>query len=81
VRDTDFSWREFQARNNNELADILGNFVNRTMTFASKYFDAKVPEMGETSDLDDEMLMTLKAAPAKLAALLERYQVKKRPCR
>jgi methionyl-tRNA synthetase len=76
VRDTDFSWREFQARNNNELADILGNFVNRTMTFASKYFDAKVPEMGETSDLDDEMLMTLKAAPAKLAALLERYQVK-----
>lgn len=43
-RDADFTWKDFQARTNNELADILGNFVNRTMTFAQRYFEGKVPQ-------------------------------------
>jgi methionyl-tRNA synthetase len=44
-KDTDFLWREYQARTNNELADILGNFVNRTMQFAARYFDSQVPPL------------------------------------
>ncbi len=76
VRDTDFSWKEFQVRHNNELADILGNFINRTMTFAHKYFDGKVPSAGSLSEDDKAMLDTLREAPDKLARLLEKYQVK-----
>jgi methionyl-tRNA synthetase len=76
VRDTDFSWKEFQARHNNELADILGNFINRTMTFAKKYFDGMVPSVKELSPEDKEMLSLLEEAPGKLSELLERYQVK-----
>ncbi len=46
-RDTDFQWKEFQAKNNSELAAIFGNFINRTFTFAHKHFDGKVPPKGE----------------------------------
>lgn len=55
TRDSDFTWKDFQSRNNNELSAILGNFVNRTLTFLHKNFDGKVPELtGKYSQLKDD---------------------------
>jgi len=76
TRDTDFSWKEFQARHNNELADILGNFINRTMTFAGKYFSGEVPSRNSLSSLDKELIQKLNEAPAKLGGLINKYQFK-----
>ena len=76
MRDTDFYWKDFQARNNNELADILGNFINRTFTFVHKHFEGKVPSLYEIDDRDSAMLAMLKEYPAKLSNLLEKYKVK-----
>jgi len=59
TRDTDFSLKEFQAHNNNELADTVGNFVNRTLTFVERYFEGRVPELGEPDELDREMIERL----------------------
>lgn len=75
-KDTDFFWKEFQSRTNGELADILGNFVNRTFTFAHKHFDGKVPERSNLQKIDEEMLDYLKSQPQKIADLLERYKIK-----
>ncbi len=75
-KDTDFFWKEFQARNNNELADILGNFVNRTFIFAHKHFNGEVPERENLSEMDLGMLELIEAAPKKIGALIERYKLK-----
>ncbi|MBL1213034.1 MAG: methionine--tRNA ligase [Ignavibacteriae bacterium] len=75
-KDTDFYWKEFQAKNNSELADILGNFVNRTFIFASKHFDGKVPPLKNTKPIDDEMLKLIKNHPAKVGKLLEQYKIR-----
>ncbi len=75
-RDTDFYWKEFQARNNNELADILGNFINRTFTFVHKHFDGVVPQKFELEERDIEMIELLNQYPAKIADYLERYKIK-----
>ena len=75
-RDTDFYWKEFQSRNNSELADILGNFINRTFTFVFKHFDGKVPAKNELSDMDKEMLKTISEYPRKISQLFERYKIK-----
>ncbi len=75
-KDTDFYWKEFQGRNNGELADILGNFVNRTFTFAHKHFDGKVPVRAELEKIDEEMIELLKEYPSKVGALLEKYKIK-----
>ncbi|GAB4296478.1 MAG: methionine--tRNA ligase [Ignavibacteriaceae bacterium] len=75
-RDTDFYWAEFQARNNNELADILGNFINRTFTFVHKHFEGKVPPADKLENIDSEMLLKLAEYPQKIGDLLERYKVK-----
>ena len=75
-KDTDFYWKEFQARNNNELADILGNFVNRTFIFAHKHFNGEVPERKGLSEMDNEMLNLLEAAPKKIGNLIEKYKLK-----
>ena len=75
-RDTDFSWKDFQARHNNELADILGNFINRTITFTKKYFDGKVPALNNTTNEDDKYLEYLQSAPERLGELIEKYQFK-----
>ncbi len=56
TKDNDFTWKDFQARNNNELVAILGNFVNRAMVLTQKYFDGKVPARGELTDYDRETL-------------------------
>ncbi len=76
TRDADFSWKDFQARHNNELADILGNFLNRTVTFCHKYFDGKVPELGELDDLDRQLIEKIETYPARLGELIEKYQFK-----
>ncbi|HEX2868490.1 MAG TPA: methionine--tRNA ligase [Ignavibacteriales bacterium] len=75
-RDTDFYWKEFQARNNSELADILGNFVNRTFTFVHKHFEGKVPKKGILQPIDSEMLALLKGYPEKIASYFEQYKIK-----
>ncbi len=73
-RDTDFYWRDFQAKNNNELADILGNFVNRTLAFAERTFGGVVPERGPLSRLDNELIAALKSVPEEAAAYFEHYR-------
>jgi methionyl-tRNA synthetase len=77
TKDADFSWKEFQQRNNSELADILGNFVNRSLTFLQKNFDNTVPQPGEFDDLDKEMLYRLDKAPTEIGNLLENFEVRK----
>jgi methionyl-tRNA synthetase len=76
TRDTDFYWREFQARNNNELADIFGNLINRTFTFVHKHYDGKVPPKGKLDKIDSDLLKLISEYPAKVASLLEKYRVK-----
>ncbi len=76
TRDTDFYWKEFQLRNNSELADILGNFINRTFTFVQKHFDNKVPSKGKLEKIDKEMLNMLEDSPSKISALFEKYKIK-----
>ena len=75
-KDTDFYWKEFQAKNNNELADILGNFINRTFTFAHKHFEGKVPVRSKLSEIDNSLLSELENYPSKIADLLEHYKIK-----
>jgi len=77
TRDADFNWEDFQGRNNSELADILGNFINRTLTFARKQFGGSVPACGPLDALDEQMVKTLAEAPEKIGALLERYELRK----
>jgi methionyl-tRNA synthetase len=74
THDTDFYWKDFQARNNNELADILGNFVNRTLAFSERYFENRVPGRSDLSVLDAEMMGSLKAAAAKAGDYFERFR-------
>ena len=77
TKDADFNWLDFQIRNNSELADILGNFINRTLTFARKQFAAAIPPRGALDARDEEMLQTLAEAPAKIGALFERYELRR----
>lgn len=75
-KDTDFYWKEFQLRNNSELADILGNFINRTFTFIHKHFDGKVPAKGKPEKIDNNMLIEISEYPGRIAELFERYKIK-----
>jgi methionyl-tRNA synthetase len=74
TRDSDFSWKEMQARVNNELADTLGNFVNRALAFAKRFFDGVLPPLADPSDLDREMLAALAATPAIVGDHVEHYR-------
>jgi methionyl-tRNA synthetase len=76
TRDTDFMWSEFQARNNNELADILGNFINRTFTFVQKHFEGKVPVRHELLAIDREMIQVVSSYPQKVSDLFESYKIR-----
>lgn len=75
-RDTDFYWKEFQLRNNSELADILGNLINRTFTFAHKHFEGKVPPRSKLEKIDEEMIHLAESYPEKIAHLFENFKVK-----
>ena len=73
-KDSDFSWSDFQARVNNELADVFGNFVNRTMTFAHTYFDGVVPDLVDPNELDRDIISQLKAFPDLIGRSYESYR-------
>lgn len=73
-KDNDFTWKDFQARNNNELVAIYGNFVNRALVLTHKYFEGVVPERGALTAFDEETIVKLKAFPEKIAASLEQYK-------
>jgi methionyl-tRNA synthetase len=74
TKDNDFTWADFQARNNNELVAIFGNFINRVMVLTDKYYDGIVPEPATFSEIDEQTLSELKAYPAVIASSLERYR-------
>ena len=74
TKDSEFTWKDFQARNNSELVAILGNFVNRALVLTQKYFENKVPERGELQGVDQEVLVALNALPKTIAASIEQYR-------
>ena len=74
TKDSDFAWREMQAHINNELADTLGNFANRSVTFAVRYFDGKVPPLLDPDPPDQRMLASLADYPTKVGQLIESYR-------
>ncbi len=74
TKDNDFTWKDFQARNNNELVAILGNFVNRTLVLTKKYYDGKVPSPSEYTEADLHVLKELSAYPDKIAASIEQFR-------
>ena len=74
TKDNDFTWADFQARNNNELAAIFGNFINRVVVLTHKYYNGIVPTPNELSEEDQRILLELNAYPAVIAASLERYR-------
>jgi len=76
-KDADFTWKDFQTRNNSELADILGNLVNRSLSFAEKHFEAKVPPAGNLSEADRSVLTTINEAVTRIGAALEEFQTKR----
>ena len=74
TKDNDFTWADFQARNNNELVAIFGNFINRVLVLTDKYYDGIVPEPATFSEIDEQTLNELKAYPTVIASSLERYR-------
>ncbi|MCZ6758566.1 MAG: methionine--tRNA ligase, partial [Bacteroidetes bacterium] len=74
TKDADFSWSEFQARVNSELADILGNFVNRTLTFATRYFTGNVPELVNPSEEDLAILAQIKDFRDRIGEAYESFR-------
>lgn len=75
-KDTDFYWKDLQAKNNNELGAILGNFVNRTFVFAGKYFEGTVPEAGEYAEIDNNIINSIKSYTSSIASYYENYKFK-----
>ena len=76
-KDSDFAWKDFQARNNGELADILGNLVHRSLAFVERHFDARVPPAPELSGADQEVLAAVDAAVSTIGRLLDDFQVRR----
>ncbi len=74
TKDNDFTWKDFQARNNNELVAIFGNFINRVAVLTHKYYDGAIPYPDEFHDIDKETLKSLRNFPALISSSLERYR-------
>jgi methionyl-tRNA synthetase len=74
TKDNDFTWKDFQARNNNELAAIFGNFVNRIIVLTHKYFDGKAPAQGQLQDIDKDVLKEMLQYPARISESIEQYR-------
>ncbi|TYP76186.1 methionine--tRNA ligase [Aquimarina intermedia] len=74
TKDNDFTWKDFQARNNNELVAIFGNFINRVVVLTNKYYGGVVPEPSELSEIDNQTLAELQAYPAVISSSIERYR-------
>lgn len=73
-KDNDFTWKDFQTRNNSELVGIYGNFINRVVVLTNKYYDGYVPERGLLTDDDRQVISELKLFPAKIAKSIEAYR-------
>lgn len=74
TKDNDFTWKDFQARNNNELVAIFGNFINRVVVLTNKYYQGVIPEPGTFTTTDSEALDQLKKYPGIIASSIERYR-------
>lgn len=75
-RDSEFTWADFQIKNNNELVAVLGNFVNRAIVLTHKYFEGVIPEKGNLLPLDNAVLSELNVLPSKIKSALELYRFK-----
>lgn len=74
TKDNDFTWKDFQARNNNELVAILGNFVNRAMVLTQKYYDSIIPDRGALTPYDEDILKEIQETKATLEGNIENYK-------
>ena len=74
TKDNDFTWKDFQARNNNELVAVFGNFINRVVVLTHKYFDGKVPLLMTITEQDQAVIDELASYPAKISASIENYR-------
>ena len=74
TKDNDFTWKDFQARNNNELVAVFGNFINRVAVLTHKYYDGLVPQPNDLTDIDREVLAQMRAYPGVIASSIERYR-------
>ena len=74
TKDNDFTWRDFQARNNNELVAILGNFINRSIVLTHKYFEGKVPVAGEFTEYDNATIAEFASVKEEIEKLLQNYR-------
>lgn len=74
TKDNDFTWKDFQARNNNELVAIFGNFINRVVVLTNKYYQGVIPQPNDFSDVDEATLTEMRAYPAVIASSIERYR-------
>jgi methionyl-tRNA synthetase len=74
AKDSEFTWKDFQAKNNNELVAILGNFVNRALVLTQKYFDNRIPARGKLAELDEKVMADLMDFPARIASSIENYR-------
>ena len=74
TKDNDFTWKDFQARNNNELVAIFGNFINRVVVLTNKYYNGEVPKPSSYNTIDENTLAAVKAYPTVIASSIERYR-------
>ncbi len=74
TKDSEFTWKDFQTRNNSELVGILGNFINRAIVLTHKFYDGFIPAKGELSDIDLEVLEQLSKFPARIGESIENYR-------
>jgi len=74
TKDNDFTWKDFQSRNNSELVAIFGNFVNRAVVLTHKFFEGKIPALGQLEQIDKDVLEEIAAFSEKIASSIERYR-------
>ena len=74
TKDNDFTWKDFQARNNNELVAVLGNFINRALVLTNKYYDGKIPEKSVITAEDEDIIKQIPELKAKVESSLENYR-------
>ena len=74
TKDNNFTWRDFQARNNNELVAVYGNFVNRALVLTHKYFEGRVPALGELTEMDRDVIAEFEGVKAEVERLIENFR-------
>jgi methionyl-tRNA synthetase len=74
TKDNDFTWKDFQLKNNSELVAILGNFVNRALVLTQKFFEGKVPDKSKTTEQDNDALKAISDFPSRISSSIEQYR-------